>query len=197
MGKGGQIIEAKTFIARWRESGGAERSNYALFLSELCDVLGVDRPDPAGDDNSKNQYVIDRSITFLEADGNTTTNYIDLYRRGFFVLETKQGVEKRNAETILSDAGKQAEKKMRKGHGVRGSAPWKLTMQGARGQAEGYVRGLPAEDGRPPFVVVVDVGYCIELYSEFTLTGGNYVPFPDQQSHRIHLDDLAKSEVLR
>jgi hypothetical protein len=36
------------FIARWQgRGGGQERANYALFLSELCDVLGVSRPDPA------------------------------------------------------------------------------------------------------------------------------------------------------
>ncbi|MDF1610155.1 hypothetical protein PZ897_18385 [Hoeflea sp. YIM 152468] len=35
-------IEA--FIARWTaREGGAERANYQMFLSELCDALGVDR----------------------------------------------------------------------------------------------------------------------------------------------------------
>jgi hypothetical protein len=34
------------FIEKWRESGANEESNRQLFLSELCDVLGVDRPDP-------------------------------------------------------------------------------------------------------------------------------------------------------
>ena len=37
------------FIARWTaREGGAERANYQMFLSELCDVLGVSRPDPSG-----------------------------------------------------------------------------------------------------------------------------------------------------
>lgn len=39
-----QSIEA--FIARWQGSGAAERANYQLFLSELCDALGVARPEP-------------------------------------------------------------------------------------------------------------------------------------------------------
>lgn len=34
------------FIARWRDSGAAERANCQPFLSELCDVLEVDRPNP-------------------------------------------------------------------------------------------------------------------------------------------------------
>ena len=35
------------FIARWAASGAAERANYQLFLSELCDLLGVARLQPA------------------------------------------------------------------------------------------------------------------------------------------------------
>lgn len=38
--------EAEAFIRRWQGSGGAERANYALFLAELCDVIGVLRPEP-------------------------------------------------------------------------------------------------------------------------------------------------------
>jgi hypothetical protein len=41
-------IEA--FITRWTtpaDQGGQERANYVLFLSELTDLLGVPRPDPA------------------------------------------------------------------------------------------------------------------------------------------------------
>ena len=34
------------FIARWSESGDAERANKDSFLNELCDVLGVERPHP-------------------------------------------------------------------------------------------------------------------------------------------------------
>ena len=45
-------------------------------------------------------------------------------------------------------------------------------------------------DGRPPFLIVVDVGHSIELYSEFTRSGGNYLPFPDPANYRIPLDDL-------
>ena len=36
-------IEA--FISRWQgQEGGQERANYALFLTELCDVLGLPHP---------------------------------------------------------------------------------------------------------------------------------------------------------
>ena len=59
------------FIARWQNSGAAERANYALFLSELCDLLGVPRPDPTQSDDSDNAYVFERSVTFHHQDGTT------------------------------------------------------------------------------------------------------------------------------
>ena len=44
-----------SFIARWGDqTGGQERANYVLFLTELCDVIGVARPDPAGSDRELN-----------------------------------------------------------------------------------------------------------------------------------------------
>ena len=42
---------------------------------------------------------------------------------------------------------------------------------------------------------MVDVGATIELYSEFTRTGGAYLAFPDPQHHRFALDDLRDPEV--
>ncbi|MBT7067199.1 MAG: hypothetical protein HN919_12905 [Verrucomicrobia bacterium] len=35
------------FIDRWERSGAAERANHQLFISELCDLIGVPHPDPA------------------------------------------------------------------------------------------------------------------------------------------------------
>ncbi|MFO1349730.1 MAG: type IIL restriction-modification enzyme MmeI [Gammaproteobacteria bacterium] len=67
---------------------------------------------------------------------------------------------------------------------------WDSAMLRARAQTEAYARALPAAEGRPPFVVVVDVGHSIELYSEFSQSGGAYVPFPDPRNHRILLTDL-------
>jgi hypothetical protein len=36
------------FITRWQTSSGNERANYQMFFSELCDALGVVRPDAKG-----------------------------------------------------------------------------------------------------------------------------------------------------
>jgi hypothetical protein len=181
---------AQHFITRWKNSGAAERANYQLFLSELCDVLGVPRPDPTTPDDAENAYVFERSVTFHHPDGSTSTGRIDLYKRGCFVLEAKQGVEKREQEVALSEAGKAKAKAAKKGTATRGSALWDEAMLKAYGQAEQYARALPASEGRPPLLIVVDVGHSIELYSEFTRTGGAYVPFPDPRSHRLSIDRL-------
>ncbi len=66
------------FIERWENSGAAERANYQMFLSELCDIIGVARPDPTLADTAKNLYVFDRAITRSHPDGSTSTNYIDI-----------------------------------------------------------------------------------------------------------------------
>ena len=60
-------------------------------------------------------------------------------------------------------------------------------MARAKRQAEQYVRALPVAEGRPPFIIVADVGHCFDIYAEFSCTGGIYIPFPDQGSRRIPL----------
>ena len=81
----------ENFIARWQGAETAERANYQMFLAELSVLLDVPHPDPAGADNEFNQYVFDRAITRTKPDGSATTVYADLYKRGCFILETKQG----------------------------------------------------------------------------------------------------------
>ncbi|HET7369216.1 MAG TPA: DNA methyltransferase [Gammaproteobacteria bacterium] len=183
------------FIERWSPSGGAERANYQLFLAELCDLIDVPRPDPARPDNLENGYVFERSLTFTNADGGRTTNYIDLYKRGCFVCETKQGVEQTGGQDLLANIQEPTAQPYKQGHGKRGTPGWDRVMKKARGQGARYIRSLPELEGRPPFLLVVDVGYVIEIYSEFTRTGGNYTPFPDSRSHRIWLDDLRGPEI--
>jgi hypothetical protein len=55
-----EIVElnpARQFVARWKSSGAAERANYQLFLSELCDLIGVPRPNPTVASDRQNSYV--------------------------------------------------------------------------------------------------------------------------------------------
>src|SRR5690606_35903264 len=159
-----------------------ERANYQLFLTELCDLLEVPRPDVTTTDDTQNAYVFERAVRFDNRDGTHSTGRIDLYKRGCFVCETKQGVEKDDAEAPLSEAQTTRRRSRRRGHGTRGTAAWDDAMLRAAGQAEQYARALPADEGRPPFLVVIDVGHTIELYSEFSQTGGCYSTSPSSNS---------------
>ncbi|MFA5258373.1 MAG: type IIL restriction-modification enzyme MmeI [Opitutales bacterium] len=185
---------AESFIARWQGADGGERANYGLFLTELCDLIGVPQPNPSQADNAQNDYVFERRVEFMDGDGVVRHGFIDLYKRGSFVCETKQGVEKRDEE-FLSEQMKAHRAARRTGHGVRGSSGWSESLLKARNQAEQYCHRLPASEGRPPLLLVIDVGYCIEVYSEFSRTGGTYVPFPEPRTHRILLAQLADPAV--
>ena len=166
------IVDA--FVARWQASAASERSNYQLFLIELCEVLQVERPEPAIGEPERDRYVFERPVHFRNADGSTTTGFIDLYLYSSFVLETKQGCEAKQQPTLLEQAGLRPQKR-RRGHGVRGTGAWDTAMLRARGQAEQYAKALPEW---PPFLIVVDVGHSIETYADFTGTGKHYVHSP-------------------
>lgn len=182
------------FIARWQSSGAAERANYQLFMAEFCDVLSVARPAPTQPDDRLNEYVFERAVTFQNPDGTTSPGRIDLYKRGCFVLEAKQGSEKSNpneAGALFPDSGK----KQKRGTAVRGTRAWDDAMLRARGQAEQYAKALPAGEGWPVFLLIVDIGHSFEMYADFNRAGKTYLPFPDAQSHRLKLADLARDEI--
>ena len=183
------------FVRRWEASGAAERANYQLFLSELCDLLGVARPEPTCPDDRDNGYVFERNVTFRHGDGTTSTGRIDLYRRGHFVCEAKQGSDLSEKSPLAFREEGVRWPTTKRGTAVRGTKGWDLAMVKAKGQAEQYARALPVGEGWPPFLVVVDVGHAIELYSEFSCTGKTYLPFPDPRSHRVLLGDLADEGV--
>jgi hypothetical protein len=165
-GLGQEAVEA--FIAKWQGVAASELSTSQSFLIDLCHLLGVDTPHPT----PEQAYMFERPITFQLGDGSTRPGRIDLYRKGAFVLESK---------------------KLKAGAHTKG---FDDAMLRARSQAEGYARALPATEGRPPFVVVVDVGHRIELYSEFSRSGATYTPFPDPANHRIGLEELRRPEIL-
>ena len=185
------------FIRRWQQSSASERANYALFLSELCDFLDLPRPEPSKADEEANTYVIDKAVVFQELDGSSSTNFIDLYKRNCFVLEAKQGSNPQPDQTGLpfALAPPEAPRRKKRGTAVRGTHGWDTAMLAARGQAERYAKALPASEGWPPFLIVVDVGHSIELFADFSLTGKAYLPFPGPRSFRILLNELEKDEI--
>lgn len=116
-------MDIDEFVQRWHNATGTEKANYQLFLTELCGLLGLQRPDPASEDTAGNAYVFERRVTFRHGDGSTSRGFIVLYRQGCFVCEAKTG----------------------KGLETPG---WDEAMLRARGQAEVYVRALPAAADR-------------------------------------------------
>lgn len=159
--------QADAFIDKWRGVTASELSTSQSFLIELCELLGVPRPHPTPEQD----YMFERPIAFQHADGSSSAGRVDLYRRGSFVLESK---------------------KIKAGAHTRG---FDEALLRAHAQAQNYVRALPSGEGRPPFLIVVDVGHRIELYSEFSRSGGSYVPYPDPRHHRIALGDLADPAI--
>lgn len=110
------------FVTRWQASEAAERANYQLFLSELCGLLGVPQPEPTKADVSQNAYVFERDVTFQNLDGTTSIGRIDLYKRGCFVLEAKQGSEQATDNDLFELVAKP--KKTKRGTAVRGTMRW-------------------------------------------------------------------------
>ena len=117
-------------------------------------------------------------------------------RKGSFVLEAKQSRWKGGNKEIKNQDDLFAAEDEPEERGKRGAArAWDVLMLNAKRQAEEYARALPAVHGWPPFILVCDVGHCIEVYADFTGQGKNYTQFPDRQSFRIYLEDLRKPEV--
>ena len=168
-------LAVTTFITRWQGvqlTTASELSSSQTFILELCALLGVPTPLPS----AAQDYMFERPITFAHGDGSTSAGRIDCYKRGAFVWESKK---LRNTPAL----GKRFD----------------IALLAARAQAENYARALPAADvqqGRPPFLVVADIGHVLEIYADFTQSGATYTPFPDPRHHRITLDDL-RDEAIR
>lgn len=186
------MTQAEEFITRWEASGGAELANSQSFLKELCALVGVPQPDPAQADDSLNHYVFEKAVVFNNGDGTVSPGRVDLYRSGCFVLESKQGSERKEAEQTEALATVNRQRRNRTGTAARGTPAWDLAMVKARQQARRYAEALP---DWPPFLMVFDVGHCFDLYADFSGTGKHYVPFPDPRTYRKKLADLANEDV--
>lgn len=156
-------------------------------------MLGVEKPRPASDKVHEAAYTFERPVDFNEGEGKISTNFIDLYKQHCFVLEAKQGADK--SVTTEAEALGAAREKTKTGTATRDTRTWDREMKKAKEQALRYARSLPSSEGWPPFLVVVDVGYCIDLYSDFARQGKTYIPFPDPVNYRISLGDLEKPEI--
>ncbi|WP_245894622.1 class I SAM-dependent DNA methyltransferase [Paracoccus indicus] len=190
IGLGSIGLSIKEFTERWKASGGSERANFQQFAIELTQLLNVPAPKPATADSQNDDYRFERPVTFIHT-GAQSRGFIDLYRRGCFVMEAKQGTGQSTQTdedqlSLISDLPKI----QRQGHGVRGSRRWDDTMLRAKNQADGYARAVARSDGWPPFLIIADVGHVLEVYADFSGQGQGYTQFPDGARYRITLDDL-------
>src|SRR5690606_4827461 len=120
--------------------------NCQMFMAELCRLLDVPEPEPAVEDESRNAYVFERKVPARRLDGPTTANFIDLYKRGCFVLEAKQSRKRQKQLDELRQLGFDLPE-LRAGSGQRGGQQWDTLMRNAREQAETYARRLPPDEG--------------------------------------------------
>ncbi|WP_265571059.1 class I SAM-dependent DNA methyltransferase [Sphingomicrobium nitratireducens] len=196
-----QIDErVNAFIAQWRETGGSEIANTQSFINGLCNLLNVPSPDGSMADDARNDYVFERGVFQDNGDGTQSFGRIDCYKRGCFVLEAKQGsAADRSAadrgEDDLDLFGQTAATRVKRGTARRGTDGWVRAMIQAKGQAERYAKALPIDHGWPPILMVADIGYCLEVYADFSGSGKAYAQFPDRARYRIMLEDLRHKEV--
>ncbi|MBW4664941.1 MAG: hypothetical protein KME01_12205 [Chroococcus sp. CMT-3BRIN-NPC107] len=141
------------FITRWQTSGGNERANYQMFFAELCDALGVARPDAKGS-ILNDPYCFDKDLKIYHPSGKVTSGYIDFYKAEHFLIEAKQGSDKTG-----------------KGTAKRGTNSYLKAMEAAFVQAIAYTRNLAS---KPPFVLTCDIGDHFELWTGFNGDYGGY-----------------------
>ena len=174
----------------WGRPGGQEHANFHPFIADLCEVLGVERPG-AAEKGRLGAYEYEATIpggSFRSAKG---TGAIDLYRRGHFIMEAKQSWLKPEQAPLDLEPAADAPR-------APSGARYDRLMKEAWLQARNYARNLPSHEPVAPFLVVCDVGRAFELYVDPAGNGRDYEFFPDRQSYRIELPDLASdAEIAR
>jgi hypothetical protein len=183
-------LDIETFIDRWSgREGGAERANYALFLSELTHALDLPRPEPA---DSTSGYRFEFPV---RGDSGQPLR-IDLYKRNAFILEAKQSRWAVNQDRPKNEAIIQPDMfghvpRIRRGRRAGQDAD----MGAAFRQAWDYANRLPPDHDRPPFLITCDVGNTFEFYSDFSGNGRSYRAFPDDRRRLVPLAALIEPEI--
>lgn len=88
-------------------------------------------------------------MVFQNPDASASHGRIDLYKRGGFVLEAKQGSKLPDAGADELSPPAQPAKKIKKGTAVRGTKGWDDAMLRAFGQSEQFARALPGDVSLP------------------------------------------------
>ncbi len=181
-------MSIEDFITRWRDlAGGAERADYQMFLGELCDALGLERPNPASAER-RPWYRFEHPVM----GDHGQPKRIDLYKQNAFILEAKQTRLKGKAKAVPG----QLDLLTPEEDAVQVRAPaLDALLKNAFTQAREYAWRLDAADDRPPFILVCDVGRSVDVYADFTGQGRAYLPFPNAKTNSIALTELADPGV--
>ena len=133
---------------RFTDIGAAERANYQIYLTELCEAIGVEKPRPAaasvGRVAESTTYQFEFPVQATTRDGVVSTNFIDLFKAGCFAIEAKDSIDGASTTKLLTKAF---------------------------GQVVNYARDL-AE--RPPYIMVLDVGKSLTFWDRWQGTYGGY-----------------------
>lgn len=125
----------RALAEKWDAVPAAERANFQSYVSEFCEALGVARPRPRG-----SGYEFEYPVTTTDRkSGKDTTNFIDLYRQGAFILEAKH-----------TDGGPGADR----------------VLGAAYGQAKGYAGDVA--HGPPPYLMVMNVGRTLLVWDRWS-----------------------------
>lgn len=172
-------MEIGAFIDKWRGvKGGAERANYGQFVNDLCQALELPVPG-AAEAGVLGDYQFDGPVPNASVrTEKERTGFIDLYKRGHFILEAKQSYLKKGEVEP----------------GIAEGNSYDRLMRGAYAQARNYAANLPGDHPSAPFLIVCDVGRAFELYFDWTDNGRGYEPFPHAQNNRIAIDQLTEKQ---
>jgi hypothetical protein len=183
-------VNVHELISKWQGTpGGAEKKNFPLFIGDLCEVLGVPPPSEPAAGGVLGAYEYEAPVPKGSFRSLDASGAIDLYKRASFIMEAKQSYLK--PEQVGLDLGE--DERPRAPSGAR----YDKLMRDARNQAENYAKNLPASEPVAPFLIVCDIGRAFEIYHDSAGNGRGYTFFPDKQSYRIELADLASDRKLK
>lgn len=141
------IRKLRELNTRWTDVGAAERANYQVYLIELCEAIGVERPRPAAQAGRMAEgvaYQFEFPVRTTTREGDVSTNFIDLYKAECFALEAKDAID--------------------------GSSTTKLLTK-AFGQVANYAKDLSE---RPPYILVLNVGRSLIVWDRWAGTYGGF-----------------------
>lgn len=169
------------FVKSTREAQGAELANAQSIFRELCAALKV-KPPKLKSAGADNHYCFEADVV----DAGKQRR-MDVYLRGHFIFESKQGV----------DPGAKGAPKGPRGAGVRGTDAWRDRMTAGRLQVGRYaVAAVKRGDPKPPFIVLADLGHKVWIWSSWSKDPvDDYGDFEDDAG--FAWDEIAKPELFR